>query len=46
MWLALAAYGAYLINAGQFLIKLRAARLDAAATASGDEADQKQGVPA
>jgi len=46
MWLALAAYGAYLINAGQFLIKLRAARLDAAATASGDEANQKQGVPA
>jgi 3-vinyl bacteriochlorophyllide hydratase len=30
MWLALAAYGSYLINAAQFLIKLRAARLDAA----------------
>lgn len=30
MWLALAAYGTYLINAAQFLIKLRAARLDAA----------------
>jgi 3-vinyl bacteriochlorophyllide hydratase len=29
MWLALAAYGTYLINAAQFLIKLRAARLDA-----------------
>lgn len=28
MWLALAAYAAYVINAGQFLIKLRAARLD------------------
>lgn len=26
MWLALAAYAAYVINAGQFLIKLRAAR--------------------
>lgn len=29
MWLALAAYTAYLINATQFLLKLRAARLDA-----------------
>lgn len=28
MWLALAAYAAYVINAGQFLLKLRAARLD------------------
>jgi 3-vinyl bacteriochlorophyllide hydratase len=46
MGLALAAYAAYVINAGQFLIKLRAARLDAAATASGDEAEHKQGVPA
>lgn len=27
MWLALAAYAAYVINAGQFLLKLRAARL-------------------
>jgi len=27
MWLALVAYAAYVINAGQFLIKLRAARL-------------------
>lgn len=33
MWLALAAYAAYVINATQFLIKLRAARLDR----SGDE---------
>lgn len=32
MWLALAAYAAYVINAGQFLLKLRAARLDAAVT--------------
>ena len=30
MWLALAAYAAYVINAGQFLLKLRAARLQAA----------------
>ncbi len=30
MWLALAAYAAYVINATQFLIKLRAARLDQA----------------
>ena len=30
MLLALAAYAAYLINAGQFLLKLRAARLQAA----------------
>ena len=29
MWLALAAYAAYAINAAQFLLKLRAARLDA-----------------
>ncbi|MEJ6393265.1 2-vinyl bacteriochlorophyllide hydratase [Gymnodinialimonas sp. 2305UL16-5] len=31
MWIALAAYGAYVINAGQFLWKLRQARLDAEA---------------
>lgn len=30
MWIALAAYAAYVINAAQFLLKLRAARLDAA----------------
>lgn len=30
MLLALAAYATYLVNAGQFLLKLRAARLDAA----------------
>lgn len=33
MVLALAAYAAYVINAGQFLLKLRAARLDAEAMA-------------
>jgi 3-vinyl bacteriochlorophyllide hydratase len=31
MWIALAAYAAYAINATQFLVKLRAARLDEAA---------------
>lgn len=30
MWLTLAAYAVYVVNAGQFLLKLRAARLDAA----------------
>ena len=33
MWLALAAYAAYVVNAGQFLWKLRMARLQAAGTA-------------
>ncbi len=33
MWIALAAYTAYVINAGQFLWKLRMARLDAEARA-------------
>jgi 3-vinyl bacteriochlorophyllide hydratase len=32
MSIALAGYGAYVINAGQFILKLRAARLQAAAT--------------
>ncbi len=32
MWLALAAYFTYIINAGQFLLKLRAARLQQAAS--------------
>lgn len=32
MWLALAAYAAYVVNAGQFLLKLRAARLQAEAS--------------
>jgi 3-vinyl bacteriochlorophyllide hydratase len=32
MMLALAAYAAYVINATQFVLKLRAARLDAAST--------------
>lgn len=33
-WLALAAYAAYVINAAQFLLKLRAARLGAAGAAA------------
>jgi 3-vinyl bacteriochlorophyllide hydratase len=28
MWIALAAYAAYVVNAGQFLWKLRMARLE------------------
>ncbi len=39
MWLALAAYAAYVINAGQFILKLRAARLQA-------EANEASEVPA
>lgn len=37
MLLALAAYAAYVINAVQFVLKLRAARLQAAAASSGPE---------
>ena len=33
MWLALAAYATYVINAGQFILKLRAARLSASSEA-------------
>ncbi len=39
MWLALAAYAAYVINAGQFVLKLRAARLQS-------DADQAREVTA
>ncbi len=39
MLLALAGYAAYAINAGQFLLKLRAARLEAAALAAGGVSD-------
>ena len=38
MWLALAAYAAYVVNAGQFLWKLRVARLQASADTLTDEA--------
>jgi 3-vinyl bacteriochlorophyllide hydratase len=37
MLLALAAYATYVVNAAQFLLKLRAARLDAARQASAAE---------
>lgn len=37
MALALVAYAAYLFNAGQFLLKLRAARLSAATETKGDD---------
>ncbi|BBF91520.1 2-vinyl bacteriochlorophyllide hydratase [Blastochloris tepida] len=39
MFLALAAYVTYVINATQFLLKLRAARLDSAAAKSAGEQD-------
>jgi 3-vinyl bacteriochlorophyllide hydratase len=38
MYLALAAYATYVINATQFILKLRAARLDQARSASGPAA--------
>ncbi len=47
MLLALAAYATYVVNAGQFLIKLRMARLDAAArqpSSHGDETSERVGV--
>ncbi|WP_292284548.1 2-vinyl bacteriochlorophyllide hydratase [Marivita sp.] len=37
MWLALAAYAAYVVNAGQFIWKLRAARLQSATSSMVDE---------
>lgn len=37
MWLALAAYAAYVVNAGQFIWKLRAARLQSATSSMIDE---------
>jgi 3-vinyl bacteriochlorophyllide hydratase len=44
MYLALAAYATYLINAGQFLLKLRAARLDQEAKLRETSAAQRQGL--
>ncbi len=38
MWIALAAYTSYLVNAAQFLLKLGAARRESAAVASTDDA--------
>jgi 3-vinyl bacteriochlorophyllide hydratase len=43
MGVALAGYAAYVINAGQFLLKLRAARLEAASSSANPSA---QAVPA
>ncbi len=39
MWLALVAYATYVINAGQFILKLRAARLQAQAQDFGKPSD-------
>ena len=39
MYLALAAYATYLVNAGQFILKLRAARLDQEAQLRAASAD-------
>jgi 3-vinyl bacteriochlorophyllide hydratase len=44
MTLALAAYAAYVINAGQFIWKLRAARLQAQAEAEAAPAAASRGV--
>jgi 3-vinyl bacteriochlorophyllide hydratase len=44
MGLALAAYAAYVINAGQFIWKLRAARLQAQAEAAAEPAAASRGV--
>jgi 3-vinyl bacteriochlorophyllide hydratase len=38
MWLALAAYAAYAVNAAQFVLKLRAARVQERSSARSDEA--------
>jgi 3-vinyl bacteriochlorophyllide hydratase len=46
MLLALAAYAAYAINATQFLLKLRAARLQAQSEALDQSPDQSPGVTA
>jgi 3-vinyl bacteriochlorophyllide hydratase len=47
MYLALAAYAAYAINAGQFILKLRAARLDHEATLRAHQGlPSGHGVPA
>lgn len=41
MWLALAAYAAYVVNAGQFIWKLRMARLQQAAATSSSDLQQE-----
>ena len=37
MWIALAAYAAYVINAAQFLLKLRTARIEGTASRLGQD---------
>ena len=46
MYLALAAYSTYVINAGQFLLKLRAARLDHDASLRADAKTEKAAIVA
>jgi 3-vinyl bacteriochlorophyllide hydratase len=41
LWLAIAAYASYCINATQFILKLRAARLQAARTPDGNQPDAR-----
>jgi 3-vinyl bacteriochlorophyllide hydratase len=43
MYLALAAYATYVVNAGQFILKLRAARLDQEAKLRREAQTQLQG---
>jgi 3-vinyl bacteriochlorophyllide hydratase len=45
LWLALTAYAAYLVNAAQFVLKLRAARLGAASEAPALSLSQWEGAP-
>ena len=46
MWLALAAYATYVINAGQFLLKLRAARLQSDAERGRTSSSEGSGLGA
>jgi 3-vinyl bacteriochlorophyllide hydratase len=46
MWLALAAYSAYAINATQFLLKLRRARLQSAVSGTASRRDSAGGLAA
>jgi 3-vinyl bacteriochlorophyllide hydratase len=45
MYLALAAYATYIVNAGQFLWKLRVARLDYAAQLKRAQIAESSGTP-
>ncbi|MBO6895140.1 MAG: 2-vinyl bacteriochlorophyllide hydratase [Roseibium sp.] len=44
MWLALAAYATYVVNAGQFLWKLRLARLDQASRGTANAGENMSGA--